>query len=93
MSTEVEDSEWNFSQNPSSSIGHSNGDHDLARTVLEVGWLMFILKCTLSTILMFNISIIWYLKCMLKQLEFVFFSTFALHMVKLENLLYIQANI
>ncbi|KAG6747409.1 hypothetical protein POTOM_049813 [Populus tomentosa] len=51
---EGEDSEWNFSQNPSSSIGHSNGDHDLARTVLEVGWL----KCTLSTILMFNISII-----------------------------------
>ncbi|KAF9668252.1 hypothetical protein SADUNF_Sadunf15G0109700 [Salix dunnii] len=35
---EGEDSEWNFSQNPSSSIGHSNGDHDLARTVLEVGW-------------------------------------------------------
>ena len=27
---------------------------------------------------MFNISIIWYLKCMLKQQEFVFFSTFAL---------------
>ncbi|KAL9338371.1 hypothetical protein Peur_070140 [Populus x canadensis] len=34
--TEGEDSEWNFSQNPSSSIGHSNGDHDLARTVLEL---------------------------------------------------------
>eukprot|EP00258_Populus_trichocarpa_P010515 XP_002318279.1 chloride conductance regulatory protein ICln [Populus trichocarpa] len=33
---EVEDSEWNFSQNPTSSIGHSNGDHDLARTVLEL---------------------------------------------------------
>ncbi|KAL3570262.1 hypothetical protein D5086_027511 [Populus alba] len=34
--TAGEDSEWNFSQNPSSSIGHSNGDHDLARTVLEL---------------------------------------------------------
>ncbi|XP_011029973.1 PREDICTED: chloride conductance regulatory protein ICln-like [Populus euphratica] len=33
---EVEDSEWNFSQNPTSSIGHSNGDHDLVRTVLEL---------------------------------------------------------
>ncbi|XP_011041707.1 PREDICTED: chloride conductance regulatory protein ICln-like [Populus euphratica] len=33
---EEEDSEWNFSQNPSSSIGHSNGHHDLARTVLEL---------------------------------------------------------
>ncbi|KAL3575678.1 hypothetical protein D5086_023779 [Populus alba] len=33
--TAAEDSEWNFSQNPTSSIGHSNGDHDLARTVLE----------------------------------------------------------
>ncbi|XP_061956651.1 chloride conductance regulatory protein ICln-like [Populus nigra] len=33
---ELEDSEWNFSQNPTSSIGHSNGDHDLARTVLEL---------------------------------------------------------
>uniref|UniRef100_A0A6M2ECE4 Chloride conductance regulatory protein ICln n=1 Tax=Populus davidiana TaxID=266767 RepID=A0A6M2ECE4_9ROSI len=33
---EAEDSEWNFSQNPTSSIGHSNGDHDLARTVLEL---------------------------------------------------------
>ncbi|CAK7337082.1 unnamed protein product [Dovyalis caffra] len=30
------DSEWNFSQNPTSSIGHSNGDHDLARTVLQL---------------------------------------------------------
>ncbi|KAE8022421.1 hypothetical protein FH972_008223 [Carpinus fangiana] len=28
--------EDNFSQNPSNSIGDSNGDHDLARTVLEV---------------------------------------------------------
>lgn len=26
-----------FAQNPTNSIGHSNGDHDLARTVLEVG--------------------------------------------------------
>lgn len=25
-----------FSQNPTNSIGHSNGDHDLARTVLEL---------------------------------------------------------
>ncbi|KAJ6339304.1 hypothetical protein OIU77_007297 [Salix suchowensis] len=25
-------------ENPSSSNGRSNGDHDLARTVLEVGW-------------------------------------------------------
>ncbi|KAH8492531.1 hypothetical protein H0E87_021920 [Populus deltoides] len=33
---EAEDSEWNFSQNRTSSIGHSNGDHDLARTVLEL---------------------------------------------------------
>lgn len=31
-----EESDWHFSQNPSSSIGHSNGGHDLARTVLEV---------------------------------------------------------
>lgn len=30
-----EDSEWHVSENPS--IGQSNGDHDLARTVLEVG--------------------------------------------------------
>lgn len=32
----VEDSEWNGSLDPSNSIGCSNGDHDLARTVLEV---------------------------------------------------------
>ncbi|KAJ9164080.1 hypothetical protein P3X46_023695 [Hevea brasiliensis] len=31
-----EDSEWHFSQNPTSSIGHSNGDHDVARRVLEL---------------------------------------------------------
>lgn len=31
-----EESDWHFSQNPSSSIGHSNGGHDLARTVLEL---------------------------------------------------------
>uniref|UniRef100_A0A6N2MM98 Chloride conductance regulatory protein ICln n=1 Tax=Salix viminalis TaxID=40686 RepID=A0A6N2MM98_SALVM len=36
QTAEGEDSEWNFSQNPTSSIGHSNGDHDLARTVLEL---------------------------------------------------------
>ena len=33
-----------FSQNPTNSIGHSNGDHDLARTVLEVGLLVHILS-------------------------------------------------
>ena len=32
----IEDSEWNGSIDPSNSIGCSNGDHDLARTVLEV---------------------------------------------------------
>lgn len=31
-----EESDWHFSQNPTSSIGHSNGGHDLARTVLEL---------------------------------------------------------
>uniref|UniRef100_A0A2P2J899 Chloride conductance regulatory protein ICln n=1 Tax=Rhizophora mucronata TaxID=61149 RepID=A0A2P2J899_RHIMU len=31
-----EDSEWHFASNPTSSIGHSNGEHDLARTVLEL---------------------------------------------------------
>ncbi|OAY48166.1 chloride conductance regulatory protein ICln [Manihot esculenta] len=33
---EEEDSEWHFSQNPTSSIGHSNGDHDVAHRVLEL---------------------------------------------------------
>ncbi|KAM7491728.1 hypothetical protein LguiA_034649 [Lonicera macranthoides] len=32
----VEDSEWNGSIDPSNAIGCSNGDHDLARTVLEL---------------------------------------------------------
>ncbi|XP_009374514.2 chloride conductance regulatory protein ICln [Pyrus x bretschneideri] len=31
-----DDSEWPVLQNPSNSIGQSNGDHDLARTVLEL---------------------------------------------------------
>ncbi|CAN6569266.1 unnamed protein product [Malus baccata var. baccata] len=31
-----DDSEWPVPQNPSNSIGQSNGDHDLARTVLEL---------------------------------------------------------
>lgn len=34
--TEVEDSEWNISMNPNNAIGHSNGDHDLANTILEL---------------------------------------------------------
>ena len=34
-----------FSQDPTNSIGHSNGDHDLARTVLEVGLLVHLLCC------------------------------------------------
>ncbi|KAK9266272.1 hypothetical protein L1049_025349 [Liquidambar formosana] len=33
---EGEDSEWQISQNPTNSIGYSNGDHDLASTVLEL---------------------------------------------------------
>lgn len=33
-----EDSGWHFFQDPTNSIGHSNGDHDLANTVLQV-WL------------------------------------------------------
>lgn len=33
---DIDDSEWNASQDLSSTIGHSNGDHDLARTVLEL---------------------------------------------------------
>ncbi|KAL5569992.1 hypothetical protein UlMin_026567 [Ulmus minor] len=33
---EGEDPDWNLSQNPTTTIGHSNGDHDLARTVLEL---------------------------------------------------------
>ncbi|XP_050220967.1 chloride conductance regulatory protein ICln isoform X2 [Mercurialis annua] len=31
-----DDSNWNFFQNPTSSIGHSNGDHDVTRGVLEL---------------------------------------------------------
>ncbi|XVE58691.1 hypothetical protein DITRI_Ditri04bG0189300 [Diplodiscus trichospermus] len=33
---EDDDSEWHFSHNPENSIGHSNGNHDLAQTVLEL---------------------------------------------------------
>ncbi|EXC28702.1 hypothetical protein L484_006998 [Morus notabilis] len=33
---EGEDPDWIMSQNPTSTIGQSNGDHDLARTVLEL---------------------------------------------------------
>ncbi|XP_038686483.1 chloride conductance regulatory protein ICln isoform X2 [Tripterygium wilfordii] len=33
---EGEDSEWNFSHNPTNTIGHSNGNHDLAQSVLEL---------------------------------------------------------
>ncbi|KAJ4840152.1 hypothetical protein Tsubulata_000232 [Turnera subulata] len=33
---EGEDSQWDFIQNSASSIGQSNGDHELARTVLEL---------------------------------------------------------
>ncbi|XP_062153693.1 chloride conductance regulatory protein ICln [Alnus glutinosa] len=33
---ETAEEEDQFSQNPTNSIGHSNGDHDLARTVLEL---------------------------------------------------------
>ncbi|KAH7537899.1 hypothetical protein FEM48_Zijuj03G0141900 [Ziziphus jujuba var. spinosa] len=33
---EDEDSDWHLSQNSTNSIGQSNGDHDLARTVLEL---------------------------------------------------------
>ncbi|KAF3433119.1 hypothetical protein FNV43_RR24221 [Rhamnella rubrinervis] len=33
---EDEDSDWHLSQNPTHSIGQSNGDHDLARTVLQL---------------------------------------------------------
>jgi hypothetical protein len=45
--TEEED---HFSQNPSNSIGDSNGDHDLARTVLEVGMLVHISVCLEASI-------------------------------------------
>uniref|UniRef100_A0A1S3YJI2 Chloride conductance regulatory protein ICln n=1 Tax=Nicotiana tabacum TaxID=4097 RepID=A0A1S3YJI2_TOBAC len=31
-----EESEWTFSQNLTHSIGHSNGDHDLAHNVLQL---------------------------------------------------------
>lgn len=34
--TGVEDPHWFMSENPTSTIGQSNGDHDLARTVLEL---------------------------------------------------------
>ncbi|XP_057952763.1 chloride conductance regulatory protein ICln [Malania oleifera] len=34
--TEGEEPDWNFAQNPTNTIGYSNGDHDLARTVLEL---------------------------------------------------------
>ncbi|GKV33723.1 hypothetical protein SLEP1_g42187 [Rubroshorea leprosula] len=33
---ENEDSEWDFSHNPVSSIGQSNGNHDLAHSVLQL---------------------------------------------------------
>ncbi|PON56232.1 ICln [Parasponia andersonii] len=33
---EGEDPDWRISENPTNTIGHSNGDHDLARTVLEL---------------------------------------------------------
>ncbi|KAG6619821.1 hypothetical protein I3842_Q079000 [Carya illinoinensis] len=36
LEDEAAEEEGHFSQNPSNSIGHSNGDHDLARTVLEL---------------------------------------------------------
>ncbi|KAL5558217.1 hypothetical protein UlMin_034428 [Ulmus minor] len=32
---EVKDPYWNLSQNPTTMICHSNGDHDLAHTMLE----------------------------------------------------------
>ncbi|KAA8533835.1 hypothetical protein F0562_031352 [Nyssa sinensis] len=31
-----EDPEWHLSQNPTISVGYSNGDHDLAQTVLQL---------------------------------------------------------
>ncbi|KAL7001651.1 hypothetical protein U1Q18_002803 [Sarracenia purpurea var. burkii] len=34
--TDGEDPDWHFFQNPTSSIGHSNGDHDLSHSVLEL---------------------------------------------------------
>ncbi|KAL4346955.1 hypothetical protein GQ457_17G026040 [Hibiscus cannabinus] len=33
---EGDDVEWNFSQNPTNTIGHPNGYHDLSRNVLEL---------------------------------------------------------
>ncbi|XP_050220966.1 chloride conductance regulatory protein ICln isoform X1 [Mercurialis annua] len=36
VSPDDDDSNWNFFQNPTSSIGHSNGDHDVTRGVLEL---------------------------------------------------------
>ncbi|XWS50673.1 hypothetical protein CRYUN_Cryun12cG0106400 [Craigia yunnanensis] len=33
---EGDGSEWHFPQNLTNSIGHSNGDHDLTRTILEL---------------------------------------------------------
>ena len=38
ISSEVKDPYWNLSQNPTTMICHSDGDHDLAHTVLEVGF-------------------------------------------------------
>uniref|UniRef100_A0A5B7A7C9 Putative chloride conductance regulatory protein ICln n=1 Tax=Davidia involucrata TaxID=16924 RepID=A0A5B7A7C9_DAVIN len=34
--SDEEDSEWHLSPNPTSLIGYSNGDHDLAQTVLQL---------------------------------------------------------
>ncbi|KAB1208187.1 Chloride conductance regulatory protein ICln [Morella rubra] len=36
MEDEAAEEDVHFAQNPTNSIGHSNGDHDLARTVLEL---------------------------------------------------------
>ncbi|XP_058104627.1 chloride conductance regulatory protein ICln [Magnolia sinica] len=36
MVDDGEESEWNLSENPANPIGYANGDHDLARTVLEL---------------------------------------------------------
>ena len=40
---EVDDSEWNDVLAPTSSIGYSNGDNDLAHTVLQVIFLLLFL--------------------------------------------------
>ncbi|WOH05156.1 hypothetical protein DCAR_0624570 [Daucus carota subsp. sativus] len=39
---EVDDSEWNGVLAPTSSIGYSNGDNDLARTALQVIFLSYV---------------------------------------------------